>query len=89
MAQSTEPKLREAIARVKGKESRCWILDHGTFNGKRTRRSFKSKTEAEYALKDWHSSRTWPRQHPRRRRGSTRAHKTRPLALGRVTPHSR
>ena len=53
MAQTTEPKLREAIARVKGKEYPRWILDCGIVHGKRTRRSFKSKTEAERLLKDW------------------------------------
>jgi len=53
MAQTTGPKLREGIARVKGKEYPRWILDYGVVHGKRTRRSFKSKTEAERLLKDW------------------------------------
>jgi len=47
------PKIRETIVRVKGREYPRVIVDFGTVNGKRERKTFKTMRAAEQAVETW------------------------------------
>jgi integrase len=48
-----EPKIREQAVRVKGREYPRVIVDFGTVNGKRERKTFKTRKQAERAVATW------------------------------------
>ncbi len=48
-----EPKIREATTRVNGKEYPRVDVDFGIIDGKRRRRSFKTRREAEQEVARW------------------------------------
>jgi integrase len=48
-----EPKIRETIVRVKGREYPRVIADFGMKNGKRERKTFKTRKAAERAVATW------------------------------------
>jgi integrase len=48
-----EPKIREVTVRVKGREYPRVIVDFGEVNGRRERRTFKTRALAERALATW------------------------------------
>jgi len=47
------PKIREGTVRVNGREYPRVILDFGTLNGRRTRKTFKTREAADRALEKW------------------------------------
>jgi integrase len=48
-----DKRIREQSAVVKGHAYLRFVVDHGTVNGKRTRKSFKSQAKAERYLRDY------------------------------------
>jgi len=58
MAHIQAPKIRSVTVKVKGNDYERWLLDFGTTNGQRKRRSFKTRKAAERALAEWQQKQT-------------------------------